>query len=187
MNWLTQIMGAMSRPLKWWVVVASWEQGIRIRFGKNPKLLVPGIHLRVPWLDRVYLQSVRTRVVTISGQTISTLDKRVVTISFMAQYRIVDILKLYHELAMPDGVIKAESAAKVADYITSRRMADISLRGLEEEINKDNQAQADRGLGDFRIRIIGFAETRCLRLITGEGHQWAGNSMDDDGGSGEVK
>ena len=64
MEWLSTIVRSLWRPFQWWVVVAQWELGLRIRLGKKTKALNPGIHFRIPFLDRIYIQSARLRTIS---------------------------------------------------------------------------------------------------------------------------
>ena len=50
------------KALQMWVTIAPWEQGLRVRLGRRVKLLGAGVHLRLPVLDVLYIQTVRTRI-----------------------------------------------------------------------------------------------------------------------------
>ncbi len=47
--------------VKFWIVIQPWERGIRVRFGKNQKLLNGGVHFRIPFLDTIYVQCVQAQ------------------------------------------------------------------------------------------------------------------------------
>ena len=58
---IRELFAQLSNVLTWVVVVAPWEQALRIRWGKTATLLKGGVYLRIPFIDRIYRQSVRKR------------------------------------------------------------------------------------------------------------------------------
>lgn len=62
---MNELFGAIFRffrQFQIWVVVAPWEQAVRVRLGKHLSVLNAGVHLKLPFADLVYLQSVRLRI-----------------------------------------------------------------------------------------------------------------------------
>lgn len=51
-----------------------WEAALRVRLGRRVVMLGPGFHLRIPFLDRTFVRSVRLRTISDSGQTVVTQD-----------------------------------------------------------------------------------------------------------------
>jgi len=98
MGSIKEILDYISKAFTWWIAVQPWEQGLRIRMGKHEKLLKPGLHFRIPVIDKVYVQTDRLRMVNIPVQTLTTKDAKTVTITTAFSYSICDISKLYHTL-----------------------------------------------------------------------------------------
>lgn len=44
--WLSGVLNSW----KFWIVIAPWEVGVRIRLGRKAVALGPGLHLRIPWV-----------------------------------------------------------------------------------------------------------------------------------------
>lgn len=185
MEWLSTLLQAFARPFTWWVVVASWEQGLRVRLGKQTKLLRPGVHLRIPFLDRIYVQSTRLRVVSCQGQSFSAGDGRTVTVSLSVRYAVRDIVLMYEAASAPEAVLLFEACRAASSYVSGRGSHDVSSEGLREFMSRATSAAADAlGLRDVAVTITSFCVVRTLRLITGEG--WVGSrDMDYKEHSGE--
>lgn len=164
MTWLTQVLAAFSKPFKWWVVVAPWERGIRIRLGKVARLLKPGIHGRVPFLDRIYVQSVRLRIISTSNQTVATKDGKVLTISFAVRFAISDIVKLYESIAHPENTLLGEVLSLAARYISARDSALVSPSAVERYVSA--RLYGERwGLGGLGVNVTSFAYVRTYRIL----------------------
>jgi regulator of protease activity HflC (stomatin/prohibitin superfamily) len=50
--------------VKIWIIIQPWQQGLRVRNGKDVKLLNGGIYFKLPYFDSVYVQETRLRVVS---------------------------------------------------------------------------------------------------------------------------
>lgn len=169
--------------MKWWIVIASWEQGVRIRLGRNPTRLDPGLHLRIPFVDRIYVQATRTRVLVAENQSLSTKDGKVYTVSIGIRFRINDVVKLYEAMAQPEGVIACDAMSRVAQHIFTRQSKDVDPSALEDAINDNMPAFA--GLDSVRVNVTGFCQSRCYRMITGATWIPTGTNLDNDEASGE--
>jgi regulator of protease activity HflC (stomatin/prohibitin superfamily) len=183
-SWLSTVLQAMSRPLKWWVVVASWEQGVRVRFGRNPKRLDPGIHFRIPFVDRIYVQSTRTRIVMSGNQSVSTEDGKIYTVGLVVRFRIQNIVELYESLAQPEQILMCDALGRASQYISTTHSEEISPAALQDAVN-EGMLEYGCGLEEVQARIIGFCQSRCYRMITGESWVPYGKNLDDKEYSGE--
>lgn len=181
---LTTIIQGAARPFKWWVTIASWEQGLRVRFGKRSRALPPGIHFRIPFLDRVYVQSTRAKTIVSSNQTMSTADGKVVTMSVSIIYEVSDILRMYEQASSPEDVLIFEALKVAAHEVSSRRVADLSPLQIGEAISARLQS-VDLGLSNVSSALTGFCVSRCYRIIDGSGWQPQGRDLDKASDSGE--
>ena len=79
MSWLSSIFGFF-RSFQCWVTVAPWEAGLRVRYGTKAFLLNPGLHWRIPFLDRIFIQPVRLRTIEPPTITLTTKDGKMLSI-----------------------------------------------------------------------------------------------------------
>jgi hypothetical protein len=173
------LFAALKDMLTWWVTVVPWEQSVRVRMGKHVKLLEAGIHLRIPILDKFYIQSSRLRYISIPTQTVSTLDGKILTISCGAGFVVKDILKLYNTLHDPEDTIQMIASGIVADIIYTTNADDLRPYDVEQRV----MAKIDfdeYGLGDVKYCITDWAMARTYRLIQGEPKDWGARTGDFD-------
>lgn len=162
--------------IKIWIIVQPWQQGIRVRKGKNIKKLSSGIYFRIPYLDSVYIQETRLRMVQMTMQTITSKDGNSITINSALGYSIRDIQKLYETLFHPEGTIVSLALSAVADYVYKNNYKDINPLELEKEVLKSLNAD-DFGLEFKHFKITNFASVRTYRLIQ-DNQTWVDTSTD---------
>lgn len=164
MTWVTQLFDALVKPFRWWVVVAPWERGIRVRTGKSVKQLDPGIHLRIPLLDRIYVQTVRIRMISAQGQTIATSDGLVLTLSVAIQYAICDIVRVYNSVANLEDTLLNVIEGLIAEIVATAQADALSPKVIEEQVTA-RMPSMNWGLSDVKCRVTSYAFVRTYRLI----------------------
>lgn len=168
MNYLRETLEYLSKLFQWWVIVQPWEQGIRVRAGKKSLVMKGGTYFRIPFVDTVYIQEIRTRIVEMSPQTVSTKDRRVLTILVSVAYSIADIEKLFNTIARPEITIGTLAMSEVAQYVITHNINECNPIQIMEHVDKA-LSTVDYGLKFEGVRITGYAETRTYRIIQ-DGH-----------------
>ncbi|KKK49025.1 hypothetical protein LCGC14_3139220, partial [marine sediment metagenome] len=59
MNWLNTLFQKIYELFNWFYTVVPWERAMRVRFGKHMKIMQPGIHVQIPFIDKVFLMNIR--------------------------------------------------------------------------------------------------------------------------------
>jgi regulator of protease activity HflC (stomatin/prohibitin superfamily) len=170
MGSIKELIDYLLNVVKFWIIVNPWERAIRVRFGKNQKLLKGGVHFRIPFLDNFYIQCIRLRVVALSMQTLTSKDIKTVTLNGVAGYEITNIETLYNTMLYPESTISNIIQGELAAYIYSHDIVNI----LPEEIEKSVMTK----LGDLNkygikvsyFKLTNFAIVRTYRLI--QDHSW---------------
>lgn len=180
MNWIADLFFQIKRLFQWWVVVAPWEEAVRIRAGGEDVKLGPirilrgkkekvgaGIHWVIPYIDRIFKQSIRLRVGTLPSQNLTTADGHSLTLSCVLFYEISDLLKLYEKLHDADDTITGMAAAAIAEFVGTHTKAECTPANVELEANR---LFSTRGLGvkGTKLNIITFSYCKTYRFITGD-------------------
>lgn len=74
MEVINSIAAFISKLFQWWFTVMPWEQALRIRKGSKVTLLGAGLYFKIPFIDAVYVQTTRMRMIDTPMQTMSTKD-----------------------------------------------------------------------------------------------------------------
>ena len=180
MEALKLLFQQLSKIFLWWVIINPWELGIRVRLGKYTKLLGPGIHFRIPGMDKVYAQNTRMEALDVPNQTLTTLDGKILTISVVVCFRIMDIELLYTNIQRVDQTIMGMVMGKVATSVTSLRSEECTPNKVERYVQDEINGLADDwGIEFYLISVNTFAYVKTYRLI-GESTRslWPEISMD---------
>lgn len=170
MGSIREILASFSRLFQWWVVVAPWEQALRIRGGKRSTLLLPGVHFRIPFWDRIYRQSIRLRAYGVPTQTVGTKDGFVVSLRLVLMYQIDNLERVYDSIENLD-TLAAMAASGAAGYIATHDLADIKAPDIEQVAsdNLDLTKYGMKGNGDSSVKVVEMAcVKKTYRLITGD-------------------
>jgi len=172
-TWLGQILSAFSKPFKWWVVIAPWEQGILVRLGKVAYGLQPGFHFRFPFLDRVYVQSIRLRAIHDSNQTVMTTDGKAITISSSLEFSVSDVRKLYETIANPEQTLLLRNQSLITEWVSSHALKEVTARSLQDHVTGKLDG-VQWGLSGLRMRVVSFVSVRTYRLLMNDYRGGAG-------------
>ena len=185
MSIVRELLEGFRNIFRWWFVIAPWEQAVRVRLGKNLKLLGAGVHLRIPFIDRVYIQSIRLRMVYMPAQTLSTKDLKPITIAGSLGYRITDLLKMYQTVHQPKDTIIQETMGHVAEYVATHDIKDCAPHEIESCV--DGVTDLTRyGIETTGFRITDFVVVRTYRLLMDEISRWEQNDLHMNESKGEV-
>ncbi len=175
MNQIKDFFEYIFNIVKIWVIIQPWEQGLIVRKGKRIRKVNGGIYFKIPYLDSVYVQEVRLRIVQITMQTLTTQDNQTLTINSAVGFKITDLEKLYQTLFHPDGTISNMAMAICAEHIFKTRLGDVKPNTIEEVVlQKLNEK--DYGLKFEYYKITNFAAVKTFRLIQ-DGQSWIANDL----------
>lgn len=164
MGLLNAITEFLTKLFQWWFTVMPWEQAIFIRRGRKVKLLGAGLYLKVPFIDAVYIQTTRMRMVDAPMQTMSTKDGSTVTIKSVVGYTIEDVRTLYTTLYHPEMTLNSMAMGFIGEFVRSNSISEISPLAIEQFVNSKIEA-SKFGLKNLSVRITTFAVVKTFRLI----------------------
>jgi hypothetical protein len=166
----------LNKLFQWWFIVMPWEQAVFIRKGKNVKLLNAGIYFRIPFIDTVYIQTTRMRMIDLSVQTMSTRDGQTITIKSAVGYTIENVETLFNTMSHPEMTLGSMVMSYIAEYVSNNDCSAITPTKLETEVDK-KMFEMKYGLKDINVRITTFAKVRTFRLIQDSSGLWEGLDM----------
>lgn len=180
-HWFTALFSYAGKPFQWWVVIAPWEQGLRVRLGRVAAMLKPGIHFRIPFLDRVYAQSVRLRTLIESNITSTTSDGKSITFTLAVEFRIHDIQELFNALSNPDSTIGSRAVSAATQFVSTNERVSLTPQSVGDEATKGVCIGEEWGLSDVRCTVMALSETRVYRFISADYRTGGGLfNLDDD-------
>lgn len=166
MGTLIESLKQFGQVFRWWVIIAPWEQGLRVRLGCRITVLRAGPHLRVPFVDSVYVQSTRRRVVNLPIQTVTTRDGKTLTFSGTVSYAIADVAKLYATLHHAHDTLQNLALQALAERVSS------GVGLTAQQLVSINLDLSNYGIVDTELCVTDFAFVKTYRLISDQ--KWGG-------------
>ena len=181
-EWIvTQFLDFLRQIAGWvvpFIILAPWEQAVRVRAGKHLTVLSAGIHLKLPLLDSIYTQSVRLRLTLLDRQTISTADGRTVTLVGAVGFEIISIENLYQKLHHAEDTVKNLAMATLASYVSQHPIGECSLKDVGDYaatvLARDLM---EFGLGNLMVCITDFTTVRAYRLVGEQNRYLSGSDL----------
>jgi len=178
MNQFFDAIRSLIGQFKIWVTIVPWEQGLRVRFGKRVKLLTPGVHFILPLTDRLYIQSVRLRLVDLGRQTSCTADEKPITIGGIVQYAIADLQRLYNTIHQAEDTIRNIVQAEISKYITSHIRANCTAENISRVVTLAvREKLAAFGLTSIEVRLTEMIHVKTYRIVTGDAPAYISNEL----------
>ena len=123
-------------------IVQQHEKGLAERFGRYSKSLDPGLHMIIPFIEKVRRVDMREQVVDVPPQEVITKDNVVVTVDAVVYYQATDPVKLKYNVA--NFIVAATKLAQtnlrnvigdmdLDDALTSREVINTELRTILDE------------------------------------------------------
>ena len=177
MDWIRQIFSGIKGAVQWWFIVMPWEQAIRVRLGRHVTKFGDGVHIRIPFLDRIYIQNTRLRFSLMTPQTLTTADGKTVTCVGSVRYKIDDILVLHQKLHDAEMAVKQQVECEVAKYVVEHSLVKCHPSLVAQHVNSVIGLE-EFGLIEAEFFMTEFAVVKTLRLIGGDmDRRWSDHSL----------
>jgi len=169
MEWLRELIQRLTcfipRPL----ILANYEAGVRISFGKYNKVITSGWFWYIPLFQKIINMEVQTQVVDLRGQSVHTKDGKHIIVSGALQYSIKDVYKAVFNVQDVDKSLETLALGIILEYVNNRTLEECQeVVELKKEILKGiKEAAQGWGVKIERIYITDLDETRNLRIIGG--------------------
>lgn len=167
MNQLFDLIVNFIRELRLWVIVLSWEIGIRVRGGKHVANLHPGIHLKIPFLDEVRVHPSRLQFLNPPLLDLTTVDGKTMTLGVTVRFKIVDLKLLLDRVADPEDAISDMVSAYVTRYVREKKKDEFAPQALEAAAKKALVKELP-GVAGLSVAVTTLVIGRTLRLIKEE-------------------
>jgi regulator of protease activity HflC (stomatin/prohibitin superfamily) len=123
-------------------IIRPYEKGVVERLGKFLRVWEPGLHLLIPFIDRVTKVDMRENVVDVPPQEVITKDNVAVTVDAVVYYEATDPFKLIYNVTnfylaatklAQTNLRNVVGEMQLDESLTSREKINITLRDILDE------------------------------------------------------
>ncbi|MCL2757114.1 MAG: SPFH/Band 7/PHB domain protein [Coriobacteriia bacterium] len=123
-------------------IIRPFEKGVVERLGKYQRTWEPGLHLLIPFIDRVTKVDMRENVVDVPPQEVITKDNVAVTVDAVVYYEATDPFKLIYNVTnfylaatklAQTNLRNVIGEMQLDESLTSREKINITLRNILDD------------------------------------------------------
>lgn len=149
-----------------WIVIPHYDRGYMFRLGNKKKVLEPGFHFKIPFVDNVLTHMVKTTTIDISEQSITTLDGKSIVVAAVVKYDVDDVEKLLCEVAGPVEAVKDMTKGIIRNLIIVTLWENCNDEKLANEITKKARVEARKwGIKIESVTLTDMGIIRSIRLF----------------------
>lgn len=151
-----------------YVIILQFQKGVRYTFGKNAKVLNPGIYFKFPYLQIVVSENITDTTSCLAAQSVITDDRKEVIVKAIVGYCITDIEKFYNKVTDTRSAILDISSVVIKNNIQANNYDDILKDPVtfSDLLRSEVQKQVKKyGIKINFIGITDFTASRSYRLF----------------------
>lgn len=152
-------------------IIPSWENGVKLGFGKYIDTVEPGMRLNIPFYHRIYKVNMADRVQDMSKQSLISKDNVTFYIDSSIQYRVIDAKKAIICVTDLDSML-LDRCQMALRTILSRLEINEILHDLSDTSNKIKESlefleeQWGVEISSVQLKDISFDETMRRAMAT---------------------
>lgn len=152
---------------RFYTILAPYQKGVKIRFGKFNKALEPGPVFFLPFkLDQVLIENAVTETLNTSPQSLTTKDGVGVVISSVVTFNIEDIKTFLLCVEGRNNVVEDCTYGAISSFILSRTWPELQTMDLANEISKVVRRSAKKyGVEIVSVQLSDFSRCKSIRLL----------------------
>lgn len=144
--------------------ILEYEEGVLFRAGKFKKVLKPGWHPRIPFVDDYHLENVKGDTMNVVPVTITTLDNKTISIGCEFDFYIQDIKQAMVETNDWRSNLNDICKGILSDHLEDKNWEDIRKKVVKNQIFKRIEERAlEMGVV---IRNFNFTEKSITKALT---------------------
>lgn len=149
-----------------WVVLREYQEGVLLRLGRYRRVMGPGFHLMIPFVDHVDEVVTVWTTFSLPVQTIATKDGRIVIAKGMVKCRVSDAKAYMIDTYDAKDAMSDTVCGIIFDTIHSMNYADCMAVDMDELITPQAKKEAKKwGITVRDVTLTDFGEVRSLRLF----------------------
>lgn len=144
-------------------VINTYERGVMLTLGKNPKPIEPGVVFKFPLIQEIFTTPIMPDTISPSSVNVTTADGRTISVRVAIEYEITDAQKWLIEVTDATTNLADLTRGFVADYLTDINWEEVVQKRTRTEIkNKLNRKCQEFGC---KINLLMFTEVCQTKII----------------------
>lgn len=158
--------------LEWWnhilpfIIIRDYEEAVLLRFGRFNKVILPGIHFKIPFFDEVIDQHVVVTTLSLDAQSLYTQDRQNIVVKGIVKYKISDVKTFLLEVYDAQDALSDMSQSIIKNVIMSMTLEECIDPEMDNTLTKKVRVEARKwGVDVQQVTLTDIAPMRSIRLI----------------------
>jgi modulator of FtsH protease HflK len=148
------------------IIIKQFQNGVHLRNGKFKRVLLPGLHFKLPLFDEIIEQHVVTTTMSLPAQSLYTKDKQNIVVKTMVKYKIKDVQIFILEIFDATDAISDITQSIVKKLVVARTLDECISHDLDSDLTtKVRNKVKSMGVEIEQITLTDIAPIRSIRLI----------------------
>lgn len=169
LGWLRDKLNEFWEHIKFWYIVDHSEEAVILLFGKFNRILKPGLHLKVPFIEVGNSAHIKPDNIEIESICITTLDGKTVMAGLVIDFDIIDVKKYLWENTDSPSNLRNRARGELSSKLEDIEWAEIKKKVTKNAIFKKISEYADTlGIRILNVDYTNKCEVRAYRLFNEE-------------------
>lgn len=158
--------------IEWWnhilpfIIIRDYEEAVLLRFGRFNKVLLPGIHFKIPFFDEVIDQHVVVTTLSLDAQSLYTQDRQNIVVKGIIKYKISDVKTFLLEVYDAQDALSDMSQSIIKNVIMSMTLEECIDPEMDNTLTKKVRVEARKwGVEVQQVTLTDIAPIRSFRFI----------------------
>lgn len=148
--------------------VDAWEEGVVLRNGKYLKSVTAGLWRKIPWVDKIITTPVVITTMDLPAQSLTTFDKKAVTVSAVIKYKVTDAKVFLLEVMDTKDALGDTTMGIIARLVLDSDYEDLKGNSINNEITKKARAEAKKyGIYIEQVTLKDIIQAIAIRHFNG--------------------
>ncbi len=144
-------------------VINTYERGVILTLGKNPRPVEPGLIFKIPLVQEVFTTPIMPDTISPASVNVTTADGKTISVRVAIEFEVIDAKKWLIDVTDATTNLHDLTRGFVADYLTDIVWEEVIQKRTRTEIkNKLNKKCREFGC---EINLLMFTEICQTKII----------------------
>lgn len=149
-----------------WCILNDYEGGVLMRLGRYRKDLKNGVNLKIPLVDSIVTNNIKTNTFEIQNVNVTTIDNKTITVSGIIEFDITNVKAYLIDYNDAETNVLDLAKGIISDYLTGCDWEDIKKKTTSTKIkNKLKNRFSEMGINVKDFMFGSISTTRTFTLI----------------------
>ena len=146
--------------------IKQYNNGILLRMGKFKRVVKPGVVFKIPFLDKIEVQTIVTTTLSVPTQSVITKDEKQLVVKSVVKYNVADVEAFMLTVYDAIDAISDITQAIIKEQVALRTFKECIDNDFDNTVTKKLRVEVRKwGLDIERVTLTDIGQIKSLRLF----------------------